>query len=248
MKISTFTLAATAVLTLAGCNKDQGQGTPATNDTVTITQATPPPGGDWTQVVNATSGGFMMGNPNAKVKLIEIASLGCPFCKKFEDEGVPHVLEYVKGGQLSWEFRPYLIHGAVDMASNLIARCNGVKTFFPLAKAFYNDQAKFMSKIEATPQDKVEQIQNLPTQQVFVAMASLVGMQDWAAARGVPIARSNQCLSDQKMIDHEVQVTSDVTNAYPDFKGTPSFIINGKMLSEVGSWDKLEPQLKAALQ
>ena len=32
----------------------------------------PPKGGDWSTVVNATpAGGFMMGNPNAKVKLIE---------------------------------------------------------------------------------------------------------------------------------------------------------------------------------
>ena len=44
------------------------------------------------------------------------------------------------------------------------------------------------------------------------------------------------------------QVTSDVSNQYPDFKGTPSFIINGKMLADVGSWDKLEPQLQDALK
>lgn len=246
--MSSITFAATLALTLTGCNKDPGRGTAAINDTVTITQATPPPGGNWTQVVNATSAGFLMGNPNAKVKLVEIASLGCPYCKKFEEEGVPHVLEYVKGGQLSWEFRPYLIHGPLDMAANLLARCNGVKTFFPLAKAFFNDQANFMSKAESIPQDKLEQIQNLPPEQVFVAMASLVGMQDWAAARGIPLAKSNQCLSDRKMIDHEVQVTSDVTTQYPDFKGTPSFVLDGKMLVDTGNWDKLGPQLKAALQ
>ena len=32
-------------------------------------------------------------------------------------------------------------------------------------------------------------------------MANLLGLQDWAAARGVPQAKSNQCLTDQKMID-----------------------------------------------
>ena len=31
------------------------------------------------------------------------------------------------------------------------------------------------------------------------------------------------------MIDQEVQLTSDVTNQYPGFHGTPSFIINGKL-------------------
>lgn len=247
-----FILAASAaVLALAACNKNsnQTQGTVVANETVTITQATPPPGGTWADVVNATSDGVIMGNPNATVKLVEIASLGCPFCKRFEDEGVPHLLDYVKSGQMSWEFRPYLIHGPIDMAANLIVHCNGVKSFFPLVRAIYKDQPVWMAKVETVPPNKVEQIQNLPTNQIFVAMASLAGLQDWAAVRGVPQARSNQCLSDQKMIDHEVQVTSDVNNQYSDFKGTPSFVINGKLLSQdTSTWDKLQPQLQDAMK
>ncbi len=173
----------------------------------------------------------MMGNPDAKVKLIEIGSLSCPHCKAFDDEGVPTLIDkYVKSGNVSWEFRPYIIHGPIDMAANLVVRCNGEKTFFPLMQALYKDQTTWLAKIEAAPQDKVTQIQTLPTNQVFVAMAGLLGLQDWAAARGVPAAKSNQCLSDQKMIDHEVQVVTDVSDQYPDFTGTPAFIINGKML------------------
>jgi protein-disulfide isomerase len=78
-------------------------------------------------------------------------------------------------------------------------------------------------------------------------MANLIGLQDWAAARGLPPAKSNQCLSDEKMIDREVQLTSDVTTQYPEFQGTPAFILNGKMLDKVASWETLEPQLKAAV-
>jgi protein-disulfide isomerase len=79
-------------------------------------------------------------------------------------------------------------------------------------------------------------------------MANLLGFQDWAAARGVPQAKSNRCLSDQKMIDHEVQVTSDVSNQYPEFSGTPAFVINGKMLKDVAGWEKLKPELDAAVK
>ena len=249
MRVRTFLACAMTAFALAACNKrNEGAGMAVTNETVTITQATPPPGGTWADVVNATSDGVMMGNPNAKVKLVEIASLGCPYCKRFEDEGVPHLIDYVKSGQMSWEFRPYLIHGPVDMAANLIAHCNGVKSFFPLARALYQDQRVWMGKVEAAPQDKLAEIQNLPTNQVFVTMASLAGLQDWAAVRGVPLAKSNQCLSDQKMIDHEVQVTSDVNAEYPDFKGTPSFVLNGTLLSQdTSTWAKLQPQLKDAL-
>src|SRR5947209_9331734 len=134
MNRNQWIVAAVAALALASCNKNKSESTTVTNEKVTITQANPPPGGTWADVVNATSDGYMMGNPNAKVKLVEIASLGCPFCKKFADEGFPHLVDYVKTGQVSWELRPYLIHGPIDMAADLIVRCNGIKTFFPLVE------------------------------------------------------------------------------------------------------------------
>ena len=188
-------------------------------------------------------------NDRVAVKLVEIASLGCPFCRKFEEEGATRLVEdYVKSGKVSWEFRPFLIHGSIDLAANLVARCNGPTTFFPLMQAMYKDQPVWMAKIQAVPQARLEEVQNLPTNQIFVQIAKLVGFQDWAAARGVPQAKTNQCLADQAMIDHEVQVTSDVGNQYPDFKGTPSFILNGKLLPETNDWAKLKPQLDAAVK
>jgi protein-disulfide isomerase len=252
MKVRTFLVSAAAVLALAACHKNanSSQGTATTNETVTITQPNPPPGGSWSDVVNATSAGFMMGNPNAKVKLVEIGSLSCPHCRAFAEEGAPQLVDkYVKAGTVSWEFRPYVIHGPIDMAANLLVRCSGTKTFFPMMEALYKDQPTWMAKVETAPQDKLAQLQNLPPQQAFVAMANFLGLQDWAAARGMPQAKSNQCLSDQKMIDKEVQLTSDVSNQFPEFEGTPAFVINGKMLpKDVTTWDKLKPALDAALK
>jgi protein-disulfide isomerase len=248
-KLRNFVACAVALLALAGCNKNKGEAPVASEQSVKITQANPPPGGTWADVINATPAGFMVGNPNAKVKLIEIGSLSCPHCKAFDDEGVPTLLsKYVKPGNVSWEFRPYVIHGPIDLAANLVLRCNGLKTFFPLTQALYKDQASWMAKLEAAPQDKLAQLQNLPPNQAFVAMANLLGFQDWAAARGVPQAKTNQCLSDQKMIDQEVQFISDVTTQYPDFAGTPGFVVNGKLLKDTFDWAKLQPQLDAALK
>jgi protein-disulfide isomerase len=251
MKVRNTLACAIAVLALAACNKkDAGNSAAAVDDSVKVTQAAPPAGGSWADVVNETSaGGYLMGNPNAKVKLLEIGSLSCPHCKAFEEEGAPTLIDkYVKTGNVSWEFRPYIIHGPIDMAANLIITCNGPKTFFPLSQALYKDQAVWLGKIEAAPQDQVAQIQNLPPNQLFGAIANLLGLQDWAAARGVPQAKSNQCLSDQKMIDQQVQHTADVNAQFPEFQGTPAFVINGKMLKDTASWDKLKPQLDAALK
>ena len=253
MKVGTLLACSMAVLALAACNKKNegaGTNTATAEDKIIVTTANPPPGGSWADVVNETSAnGFVMGNPNAKVKLVEIGSLFCPYCKRFEDEGSPQLVEkYVKTGNVSWEFRPYAIHGPIDVAADIVARCGGVKTFFPLTMALYKDQPILEEKVQAAPKEKLEQIQNLPTNQVFVEWATLLGLQDWAAARGVPQAKSNQCLADQKMIDREVQVMSDVNSQYPEFSGTPSFIINGKMLPKTGDWKTLEPQLKDALK
>ena len=244
MKPSLFIVGAIAVAAIAGCNSKPGDA--KSSAPVKYQQVRPPKGGDWTMVVNSTpAGGFMMGNPNAKVKLVEFGSLTCPHCRAFDQEGVPTLVgKYVKSGRVSWEFRNY-VRDAFDLTASLIARCNGTKSFFPLMRAIYKDQPVWMAKVETAPQDK---LQNLPTNQMFVAWANVLGLPDWAALRGIPQAKSNQCLSDQNMINQEVQVSGNVNSQYPEFTGTPAFIINGKMLKDTAGWDKLEPQLKDALR
>ena len=246
MKPSIFFVAAAAVVTIAGCNSKPGDA--KTNAPVKWQQVTPPRGGNWTMVVNATpAGGFMMGNPNAKVKLVEYGSLTCPHCKAFDDEGVPTLVnKYVKSGQVSWEFRNY-VRDPFDLTASLIARCNGAKGFFPLMRALYENQMGWVGKIQATPQAKLESLQNLPPTQEFVQAAKFAGLQDFAAARGVPVAKSNQCLSNESSITQLVQMTSDATNQFPNFPGTPTFVINGKMVEDTATWALLEPALKKAL-
>src|SRR3982751_2182319 len=103
MKARKILTCAIALTALAACNKNKSESGPATadNSQVTITQANPPQGGDWGDVVNATSAGYMMGNPNAKVKLVEFGSLFCPYCKNFEETGSPLLIrDYVKPGKV----------------------------------------------------------------------------------------------------------------------------------------------------
>jgi protein-disulfide isomerase len=246
MKPSLFLTCTLAVVAIAACNSKQGDA--ATNTPVKVEQVAPPKGGDWTQVVNATpEGGFVMGNPNAKVKLIEFGSLTCPHCREFDEKGVPQLINnYVKTGQVSWEFRNY-VRDAFDLTASLIARCNGANSFFPLTRAFYKDQETWVAKIQETPQNQLEQLQSLPPDRQFVELAKVAGFPDWAAMRGVPTAKSAQCLKDENAVNQLVQMASDATTAYPEFPGTPTFIINGKMAEKTATWELLEPQLKTAL-
>ena len=134
MKPSVFLAGAIALVAIAGCNSKPGDA--KTNAPVKWQQVAPPKGGDWSMVVNPTpAGGFMMGNPNAKIKLVEFGSMTCPHCAEFDEIGVPALVDkYVKSGQVSWEFRNY-VRDPFDLTASLIARCNGAKSFFPLTRA-----------------------------------------------------------------------------------------------------------------
>jgi protein-disulfide isomerase len=203
---------------------------------------------DWTRVVAPSpAGGFVLGNPKAKVKLVEYGSLTCPHCRAFDEEGVPALLgKYVKSGKVSWEFRNY-VRDAADVTASLIARCNGARSFFPLVRALYKDQPVWFGKAAATPRDQLEKLADLPPQQQFTGMAKVTGLDAWAAAHGLAAAKTSQCLANLRSVDQLVQMASDATEQHPDFQGTPTFLINGGLVKDAASWDRLEPQLKAAL-
>jgi len=202
---------------------------------------------DWTRVVRpTTAGGFVMGNPNARVKLVEYGSMTCPHCRAFDAEGVPHLLDYVKSGQVSWEFRNY-VRDAFDISAALIARCNGAASFFPLTRAIFNEQANWEAKIQAAPDGELEAIQKLPPNREFLALARLAGLQQLASAHGVQASKSTRCLIDEGAAKRLAEMDDQATTQYPDFAGTPTFLIDGKMLETTATWDALEPQLKAAV-
>lgn len=235
-----------ALIPLASCHSKQ-QETASSPSPAKIVPVKPPQGGDWTRIVNETAaGGMLMGNPNADVKLIEYGSLTCPHCREFDEKSVPILLSnYVKSGRVSWEFRNY-VRDEFDLTASLIARCNGAKDFFPLARALYKDQPTWVGRIQKAPQAQLEAIQAMQPSQQFLEAAKVTGLEDWAATRGVPSVKSTQCLTNMSAINQLVQMTSDATTQFPDFKGTPTFVVNGKMI-DGATWDELEPALKKAL-
>jgi protein-disulfide isomerase len=81
---------------------------------------------------------------------------------------------------------------------------------------------------------------------MMLDVARIAGLQSWAAARGVPVAKSRQCLTNAKEIDRLVQMTARATEEYPEFRGTPSFVVNGK-LTEASTWEQVERELREAL-
>jgi protein-disulfide isomerase len=251
MKPTTYLACAAALVAIAGCNSKQGNAATNASAPATNIHVDPPKNGDWSTIVNPTpAGGFLMGNPQAKVQLVEIGSLTCPHCREFDETGVtPLIEQYVKTGKVGYEFRNY-VRDPFDLAASLVARCNGAKGFFPLERALYADQPNWVAKVQAAPQDQLQNLQNLPPNRQFLEIAQLAGFPQWAAARGVPAAKIAQCLTDEKAVNQLVQMNSDVTTQFPDFQGTPSFIINGKFYeikAGTPTWDQVKAGLDKAL-
>jgi protein-disulfide isomerase len=245
MKSAYVMLAAAAIFASAACNAEKGTKASAGNEPIKAIKA---PNGDWTKLVSRTdAGGYVMGNPNADVKLVEFGSMSCPHCAEFDEKGSETLInKYVKTGRVSYEFRNF-VRDPLDLTISLITRCAGPDRFFQLTHEAYGSQRQFFETLQAAPADKLQALQADQGATAFAEYARLSGLQQWAAQRGLPSAKSSVCLANQQEIDQLVQMNGDTTTQYPEFSGTPSFTINGKMLEKTATWDKLEPQLRDAL-
>ena len=205
---------------------------------------------DWSAVVSrTTAGGFVMGNPDAKVKLVEYGSMTCPHCARFDENSIPTLTsKYVKTGKVSWEFRNY-VRDAVDVSASLLARCGGPKAFFPLTRALFKEQANWEKKINDAPPSQLTRIEALPLDKRFLAIAKVTGFQQWGAAHGVPTGKSTRCLTDVDSANRLVRMTDDAKAQFPGFPGTPSFVVNDKMveleaITEAEVWPALESRIQ----
>ena len=245
MKISYFILGSAALLATA-CNAEKCAGN-STAPEVTVAPVAAPNNGDWSTIVSKTpEGGFLMGNPGAKVKLVEFGSMTCPHCAEFEEQGTKALIDnYVKKGLVSFEFRNY-VRDPFDVAASLIARCGGEASFFGLTRGLYAEQRGWIGKIQAADNATMQSLQTMPPAQQFSTIADLGGLKQFAAMRGVPRAKTDACLANETEVNQLVQMNSDAQSTY-NIPGTPSFLINGTLVESTASWEALEPKIKEAL-
>jgi protein-disulfide isomerase len=81
-----------------------------------LTAATPTR--DWSATATMKpDGAYVIGNPAARVKLMEWASYTCSHCAHFEQAGLPVLVrDYVRPGRVSIEFR-HAVRDGFDMAA-----------------------------------------------------------------------------------------------------------------------------------
>jgi protein-disulfide isomerase len=202
---------------------------------------------DWTKLVVATpEGGFRMGNPAAKVKLVEYGSLSCPYCARFDREGVPALRNtYVRSGRVSWEYRTYLNH-PTDPAAAALAHCNGPANFFAIADQLYATQKQWYGRLVAYGTERYRKLQDLPVARRNAEIAHITGLDTFFEQHGMSAPRVQACLSDRAVLDKLAAIV-ELGNR-DGIQGTPGFTINGKVVDNAFDWGALEPRLKEAVR
>jgi len=233
---------ALALAMLAACGES---GAPTSAPANSIAAAPAPAGQDWTQTVSKTAdGGFVMGNPNAPLKLVEYGSRTCPTCGNFGRTATrPLEDTYIKSGKVSYEFRDFLVH-APDLGVAILGQCAGEVPFFGMLEQMFVDQNQFLEKLESVPADFQQRLQGMSPTQQATAWVEHLGYLDFVKQRGLSETQARQCLGDSKRIEALAKV-SEVAMRDKEVTGTPTFILNGEKI-DAATWPQVEQALKAA--
>jgi len=199
---------------------------------------------DWqTRVVQTADGGFLVGNPAARVKLVEYMSYTCPHCAAFSRESASVLRgQMIRSGAVSIEERN-LVRDQLDLAAALLARCAGPAGFDRLSTNLFAQQDKWLSDGIEWQQANSQRMAMYPKDARLKAAADGAGLTAIARANGMSQAAIDACLADPAGLD---QITGLLQHVPPGINGTPGFLINGKVQADIYTWAALEPALRAA--
>jgi protein-disulfide isomerase len=211
---------------------------------VLTTAAAPQPAKDWrTTATVSPAGSVLVGNPAAKVKLVEYLSFTCSHCAEFAKEShAPLHDSLVKRGLVRVETRAAVRDG-FDMAAWSIARCAPATRFSALSADIFAQQAAWGEQGNAWVQANGEKIKPLPFPKQLRAFADGAGLTAIGARHGLTAAAFDACLANPalgKQLDAMTQA------AFAKIPGTPGFEVNGVLAKGVGHWADLQPLLAAA--
>ncbi len=182
------------------------------------------PDGDVTELMKASDlPDFSVGQADAKVTIVEYASMTCPHCAKFHKDVYPGLKsKYIDTGKVRFIFRDFPLNPRA-FGGSMLARCLGGDKGVALLETLFDKQADW-AFVEANPQ-----------QALF----------DVVKQAGFTQETFEKCLTDQKLFE---QLTAMQRRAADVHKvtSTPTFFVNGKRIvgPTLADFDKLiEPIL-----
>ncbi len=242
-KFALVSLAAPLALGLAACSEqDSATGEVAQAGAMEPIEA--PAGQDWTETVQVTEAdGYLLGNPDAPIHVIEYASLTCPACAIFSTNGAEELKsEYVASGRVSFELRNMVLNG-IDLVLARLVRCGQPESFHPLSSQVWANLDSLLGNAQSNPQ-ALEAAMSQPEETRYVAVAEAAGLLDFFAARGISRDQARTCLADTASIQ-QIAENSETQSRELNVNATPTFIVNGNQVN-ASSWEALEPILQQA--
>jgi protein-disulfide isomerase len=165
-----------------------------------------------------------LGNPKAKVTVIEYGSASCPHCAAFSNEVFPAFKKkYVDTGKVRFVFREFLTPPQEFAAAGFMAaRCGGSDKYFPFLEALYKAQ-----------------------QGIYESGDMVGGLHKVGQSVGLTDAQVDGCIYDQKALQ---ALNQRVAKADENgIEGTPTFLIGSKRLVGDTSLDEISAAVDAAL-
>ncbi|SIO17839.1 Protein-disulfide isomerase [Parasphingorhabdus marina DSM 22363] len=243
-KILTLSAAAMA-LSLAACSDNEDATANGAVSSEPIAAIAAPSGQKWSEMVTETeAGGYVMGNPDAPIKLVEFMSITCSHCKDFGEQAFDAIRdEYVESGRVSFEVRNY-VRDPLDLTSAILSRCGGPGPFFALTKQALSNQGPMFEKAQAMGESTYSSVLQSPADVRFVRLAEELDLISYFQQRGISEDQARACLSDTAAAEKLIADTEKATEDY-NIPGTPTFLINGTMIQGT-NWPIVETKLQEA--
>lgn len=166
-----------------------------------------------------------LGPAEAKVTIVEYASMTCGHCATFHKNVFPELKKkYIDTGKVRFVMREFPLDNLAAAAA-MLARCAGQDKAYPLVETLFQTQADWAYG------------QGNPVPRLF----------DVAKQAGFTQESFEKCLTDQKLLD---QVNAQRSRAADQFgiTATPSFFINGKKLQAAPTMAAFEEMIEPLLK
>jgi protein-disulfide isomerase len=154
----------------------------------------------------------VLGNPKAKVVLIEYAAPSCPVCANFNAQTFPQLkAKYIDTGKIFYAFRVFPLRPD-DGSAEKIARCLPEDKYFAFIDLLFKNQPKWDVEYGVQAPEGVHD--------GLVLLGRIAGMSR---------EQVDQCMVNKAEDDRINKVSSDGESRY-SINATPTFILNGVVL------------------
>jgi protein-disulfide isomerase len=177
----------------------------------------------------ATTAGRVNGSPNAPVKIVEFGDYQCPYCRRFWEQTEPVLQrEFIDAGIVSLEFRDLTVVGPESETAALGAACAADQDmFWPMHDVLYGRQGRENSGVYSSANVKR-----------FAREAAS------AAGNTFDPAQFDACLDSRAHL--ATLRASNTAAGTMQVKATPSFLVNGTLVTGAVSMAELRELINAA--